>query len=292
MRCTVRLSLLLLAAHLSLTPDAQAEADPKPVLTLIEYGGWGGIGYPLPTGLAFVAYDNGFVIQYARGHGSDQPAFVSSQRTPAEAAALAAEAKATLHGVASHEQQPSGLPTDQGWTIILYSDPATAKLVEITTYGLPCLADGSEQGGQFTAALRSAADPRFLRFCDGLLRKTFPNAEPWFPKEMWVFLRAQPERPDELIDWPSDWPTTWEESADHKERVMCVPISEPLQGITAKMLYPTSGPGTITAVEETKLAWWVIVGSEVSMPGEIALQGDGGHRRLLSGPCSDSRSPE
>lgn len=292
MRCAVRLCLLLLAAHLGLTSEAQAEADPKPVLTLIEYGGWSGIGYPLPTGLAFVAYDNGFVIQYARGRGSDQPAFVSSQRTPAEVAALAAEAKAALNGVASHEQQPSGLPTDQGWTIILYRDPATAKLVEIATYGLPCLADGSEQEGQFTADLRSAADPKFLRFCDGLLRTTFPNAKPWFPEEMLVFLRAQPGRPGKLIDWPGDWPKKWQESVDHTSRAICVPISDQSSNATKELLYPSLTPRTTTAVEETKLAWWVIASVEVSMPGEISLDRHGRRMRFLHGPCSSAQSPD
>jgi hypothetical protein len=286
------LGSLLLAANLCAVSSAQAEAHPKPVLTMIEYHGWGGIGYPLPHGLTLVAYDNGLIIQSARAHSSDQPAFVSAQRTPAEVSALADAAKAALQGVVSHERQPDGLPTDQGWTIIQYQDGNQSELVEVATYGLPCIAADGEMPRGFGPELRSAADPRFLQFCDALARKQFPNAQPWFPKEMWVFLRAQPERPDELIDWPSDWPKTWQESPDHKERVMCVPISEPLQEMTAKMLYPTSGPGTITAVEETKLAWWVIVGSEISMPGEIALQGDGGHRRLLSGPCSAAQSPE
>jgi hypothetical protein len=280
---------LLLAAHLSLTADA--EADPKPVLTLIEYGGWGGIGYPLPTGLAFVAYDNGLIIQSLRRNPADQPTFVSSQHTPAEVAALAAEAKAALQEVVSHERQPDGLPTDQGWTIIQYQDGANAELVEVTTYGLPCIAQDAELKEQFKAELRSAADPRYLQFCDALVRKEFPSAEPWFPKEMWVILRAQPGKPDELIEWPGDWPRTWEESSDHQIRMICVPIPEKPSGITAEMLLPTRGDNKTRAVEETKLAWWVIAGSGISMPGEISLARDGRRMTLLSGPCSSAKSP-
>jgi hypothetical protein len=283
--------LLLLSVVLFAAQIVKAETNRQPILALIEYHGWGGIGYPLPNGLALVAYEDGLIIQSDRGSVSVQSAFISSQRTPAEVAALAAEAKSALQGVDSHEQQPNGLPTDQGWTIILYRDPATAELVELTTYGLPCLAADAEQKGPFTADLRNAADPRFLRFCDGLVRKTFSNAEPWFPKEMLVFLRAQPARPDKVIDWPSDWPKAWQESADHTSRTICVPISNQPSGVTKEMLFPPPGRVPTTAVEETKIAWWVIAGLEVSMPGELSLDDAGRRVPLLNGPCSGASSP-
>jgi hypothetical protein len=283
--------LSLLAVHLGLISFAQAEPEPKPVLTLIEYGGWSGIGYPLPVGLAFVAYDNGLIIQSLRRIPGDEALFVSSRRTPAEVAVLVAEAKLTLREVRSRDRQPDGLPTDQGWTIILYQDGDKTELVEVATYGLPCMAGDRELKEPFKAELRAATDSRYLQFCDSLAQRAFPDAKPWFPKEMLVFLRAQPDRPDEVIEWPSDWPKTWQESADHTSRAICVPITERPSSMTKEMLYPSGTHAKITAVEETKLAWWVIAGLEVSMPGEISLVRNGNRTRMLHGPCSDIKTP-
>jgi len=109
---------------------------------------------------------------------------------------------------------------------------------------------------------------------------------------MLVFLRAQPGRPGKLIDWPSDWPKTWQESVDHTSRAICVPVSNQSSNATKELLYPSLTPRTTTAVEETKLAWWVITSVEVSMPGEISLDRDGRRMRFLHGPCSSAQSPD
>ena len=109
---------------------------------------------------------------------------------------------------------------------------------------------------------------------------------------MLVFLRAQPGRPGKLIDWPSDSPKTWQElGGPYVTRYLRADIQS-MSNATKELLYPSPTPRTTTAVEETKLAWWVIASVDVSMPGEISLDRDGRRMRFLHGPCSSAQSPD
>ena len=281
--------LLLLAAHLSLLSGAQADAEPKPIVALIEYGDWSGIGYPWPTGLQLVAYDNGLIIkQTATGtnlHGN--VGFVSQQDEPADTAALAARVKTALKDVRT-DQDTHGLPTDQGWTIIQYWDAERSALIEVATYGMPCVGPNAQNQSPFLARFRAIADHEFVALCEELLRFELPNATDWYPESMLVTLHAEAARPEKQFEWPSDWPREWKESVDHKHRMICAPLTDQPSELTLQLLTGTLGRSV--SVEETTLAWWIVKGGNISMPGPVyfAAHPD---RALLNGPCARAASP-
>ena len=289
MRNIVVWGLSLLAAHLGLAAVAQAQAEPKPVLALIEYGSWSGMGYPWPVGLQFVAYDNGLIIKQAET-GTDRYGnvrFISLQKEPAETAALAARVKAELQG-ARPEQDTRGLPTDQGWTIIQYWDAENSTPVDVAMYGMPCVGSTSQTQNPVLAQFRAIADQRFLALCDELLRLDLPNAADWFPESILVTLQAEDARPELQRAWPADWPRRWKEMADQKIRAICVPLTNQASDLTVQLL--SGRIGRSVSVEETVLAWWIVKGGDISMPGAIHLANHP-ERALLEGPCARAAFP-
>lgn len=284
----IAIGLLILAAHLSSISGAQADAEPKPVLTLIEYGGWSGIGYPWPDGLQLVAYDNGLIIKQA-ATGVDQYGnvrFISERKQPADTAALAARVKAALNGVATN-REARGLPTDQGWTIVQYWDAEKSALVEVSSYGMPCVGLADTDQDPFLAEFRANAGQKFVALCDELLRLELSSAVDWFPETIMVMLHAEAARPDQTLDWPSDWPTRWQE--DHEYRKLCVPLANRPSDLTVQLL---TGKiiGQSVSVQETAVAWWVVKRADISMPGTIRFA-DHPERVLLDGPCATDASP-
>lgn len=258
---------------------------PRPVLAITEVT-MIGPRYPWPTELRFIAYDNGLIILQPK-HNFDpwiKSRFVWERRSPAEIAALVAEARAAALTDIRITDPSVPLPFDMGWTDIHYWDDARSELVKVTAYGLPCIAGEITPKQRNIASERLATHPRFLGLCDAILSFASSGAKEWAPTEVLVQLVASPDGSEPTIPWPADWPSNWQERvALGTEAVdICVPITTDQHALTAQILDPRSPIWSQpVAFEISATERWSIspFGSRAVLPGAF----DG-----WPGPCSSA----
>ena len=142
---------------------SSAFANSRPVVAMFLVSPWRHVEDLWPIDLVLVAYDDGLIIKrVAAASDNEGPRFVSRQSTTRDVMALATTAKSHLQKIPAGFQSRPGM-LDLPTTFIQYWDKDKSTLVEMSNYGVPCMADPDQPIGLLLKMMRDAAHPEFLK---------------------------------------------------------------------------------------------------------------------------------
>jgi hypothetical protein len=275
-------------AACTLVVEASADTPPRAILWFAEYSYWTAdpMGYPLPSALRLLVYDDGTVITRSPWYRKrPHPGFWIGNISATDAAALVETVRMQMTGAAYRSGRDA---PDSGSTILEFWDSQTGRREHYESDSWPCAMNDQER--QALSRLRGTVDRRFLKTCDDLLQFTLAEARPWLPRQILVVLKPTVTQAERMVQWPSDWPRDWTTYRDppNQRLIACVPIEAPLPPLASELLGLSGDWLTLqeAGIEGSDTAGWVLHKWWPALPGPLSTVWESGDGVAYPGDCN------